>query len=64
MVMRMSKQVQVIFNQKQLKNVKFFMAKAEFKKKIIFLTSKVDLNLSKKLAKSYIWSRTLYGAET
>jgi uncharacterized protein (DUF1919 family) len=88
MVMRMSKQpyrVQVIFNQKQLKNLKFFkylgnmttnsarctheikdriaMAKAEFKKKIIFFTSKVDLSLSKKLAKSYIWSRTLHGAE-
>jgi hypothetical protein len=29
-----------------------------------FFTSKLDLNLRKKLVKSYIWSITLCGAET
>jgi len=28
------------------------------------ITSKLDLNLRKKLIKCYIWSMTLYGAET
>jgi hypothetical protein len=32
-------------------------------KKTLF-TSKVDLNLRKKLVKCYIWSSVLYGAET
>jgi len=35
-----------------------------FKKKRIFFTSKLDLNLRKKLVKCYIWSIALYGAET
>jgi hypothetical protein len=39
------------------------MAKAAFNKKILF-TSKLDLNLRKKLVKCYIWSLALYGAET
>jgi hypothetical protein len=39
------------------------MAKAAFNKKTLF-TSKLHLNLSKKLVKCYIWSITLYGAET
>jgi hypothetical protein len=39
------------------------MAKAAFTKKTLF-TSKLDLNLRKKLVKSYIWSIALYGAET
>jgi hypothetical protein len=34
-----------------------------FNKKNLF-TSKLDLNLSKKLVKCYIWSIALYGAET
>ena len=38
------------------------MAKAEFNKKTLF-TSKLDLNLRKKLVKRYIWSMALYGAE-
>jgi hypothetical protein len=38
------------------------MAKAAFNKKT--LTSKLDLNLRKKLVKCYIWSIALYGAET
>jgi hypothetical protein len=33
------------------------------KKKTLF-TSKLDLNLRKKLIKCYIWSMALYGAET
>jgi hypothetical protein len=39
------------------------MAKAAFNKKTLF-TSKLDLNLSEKLVKCYIWSVALYGAET
>jgi hypothetical protein len=39
------------------------MAKAAFNKKTLFI-SKLDLNLRKKLVKSYIWSTALYGAET
>ena len=40
------------------------MAKAAFNKKKTLFTSKLDLNLRKKLVKCYIWSMTLYGAET
>ena len=40
------------------------MAKAAFSKKKTLFTSKVDLNLRKKLIKCYIWSMALYGAET
>ena len=40
------------------------MAKAAFNKKKNNLTSKLDLNLRKKLVKCYIWSMALYGAET
>jgi hypothetical protein len=39
------------------------MAKAAFRKKTFF-TSKLNLNLRKKLVKCYIWSVALYGAET
>ena len=39
------------------------MAKAAFNKKMIIFTSKLDLNLRKKLVKCYIWSTSLYGAE-
>jgi hypothetical protein len=37
-------------------------AKAAFNKKTLF-TSKLDLNVRKKLVKCYIWSIALYGAE-
>jgi hypothetical protein len=40
------------------------MAKAAFKKKKTLFTSKLDLNLRKKLVNCYIWSIALYGAET
>ena len=41
------------------------MVKADLSKKMIFFfTSKLDLNLKKKLMKCYIWSIALYGAET
>ena len=43
------------------------MAKAAFnkkKKKKNLCTSKLDLNLRKKLLKCYVWSMALYGAET
>jgi len=40
------------------------MAKAAFSKKKVLFTSKLDLNLRKKLIKCYIWSMALYGAET
>jgi hypothetical protein len=39
------------------------MAKAAFNKKKPLFTSKLDLNLRKKLVKCYIWSTALYGAE-
>ena len=40
------------------------MGKATFNKKKTFFTSKLDVNLRKKLVKCYIWSIRLYGAET
>jgi hypothetical protein len=40
------------------------MAKVAFKKKRVPLTSTFDLQLRKKLVKSYIWCIALYGAET
>jgi hypothetical protein len=39
-------------------------AKAAFNKKKTFCTSKLDLDLRKKLEKCYIWSTALCGAET
>ena len=39
------------------------MAKAAFNKKRVLFTSTLDLELRKKLAKCYIWSTALYGAE-
>jgi len=38
------------------------MAKAAYNKKMALLTSTLDLKLSKKLVKCYIWSTVLYGA--
>ena len=40
------------------------MAKAAFNKKKNLFTSKLDLNLRKRLGKFYVWSMALYGAET
>jgi hypothetical protein len=40
------------------------MAKAAFNKKETLFTSKLDLELRKKLLKCYIWSIALFGAET
>ena len=40
------------------------MAKAAFNNKKTLFTSKLYLNLRKKLVKCYIWSMALYGAET
>jgi hypothetical protein len=40
------------------------MAKTVFNKKKALFTSKLDLNLKKKLVECYIWSIALYGAET
>jgi len=40
------------------------MAKAAFKRKKNLFTSKLDLNLRKRLMRCYVWSITLYGAET
>jgi len=40
------------------------MPKAAFNKKRALFTSTLDLELRKKLVKCYIWSITLYGAET
>jgi hypothetical protein len=40
------------------------MAKAAFNKKSALFTSKMDLELKKKLVKCYVWSIALYGVET
>jgi hypothetical protein len=40
------------------------MAKASFSRKKTLFTSKLDLNLRTKVMKCYVWSITLYGAET
>jgi len=40
------------------------MAEAALSKKKTVFTSKLNLNLRKKLIKCYIWSMALYGAET
>jgi hypothetical protein len=40
------------------------MAKADFNRKKTLFTSKLYLNLSKKVEKWDIWSIALYGAET
>ena len=40
------------------------MAKAAFNKKWTLFTSTLDLELRKRLVKCYIWSISLYGAET
>jgi hypothetical protein len=40
------------------------LAKAAFNKKRALITSRMDLELIKKLVKCYIWSIALYGAET
>ena len=40
------------------------MAKAAFNKKRALFTGILDLELRNKLVKCYIWSITLYGAET
>ena len=40
------------------------MAKAAFNKKKTLFTSKLELNLRKKLVKHYVWSMAFYGAET
>ena len=40
------------------------MAKAAFNNKKNIFTSKLDLNLRKKLVKCYVWSMVLYSAET
>jgi len=40
------------------------MAKAAFSKKKTLFTSRLDLNMRKKLIKCYIWSMALCGAET
>jgi hypothetical protein len=43
---------------------RFSMAKAAFNKRRALFTRTLDLKLRKKLVKCYIWSITLYGAET
>jgi hypothetical protein len=40
------------------------VAKAAFNRKRALFTSKLDLELRKKLVKCYIWSIALYGDET
>jgi len=40
------------------------MANETFNKKKTLLTSRLDLNLRKKLVNCYVWSIALYGAKT
>jgi len=40
------------------------MTKTTFNKKKTLFTSKLELNLRKKLIKYYIWNTALFGAET
>jgi hypothetical protein len=40
------------------------MAEAAFNKEKVLFTSRLDLNLKKRVVKCYIWSIALYGAET
>jgi hypothetical protein len=40
------------------------MAKVAFNEKRALFTSKMDLELRKKLVKCYVWSIAVYGAET
>jgi hypothetical protein len=78
-ISRQPSPVNIIIGQKQLENVESFkydgrctreikfwtaMAKAAINKKKTLFTSKLDLNLGKKLVKCYIWSMALYGDET
>jgi hypothetical protein len=44
--------------------VKLNPGKAAFNKKRALFTSKMDLELRKKLVKCYIWNTASYGAET
>jgi len=44
--------------------IRIAMGKAAFNKKKVLLTSKLNLELKKKLVKCYVWSIALYGAET
>ena len=40
------------------------IAKEAFNKKISLLTSKLNIELKKKLVRCYVWSIALYGSET
>jgi hypothetical protein len=48
----------------QVIKARIVMGKAAFNRKKTLFTSKLDLELGKKLVKCYIWSIALYGAET
>ena len=50
-------------NTREIKS-RIAMAKVAFNKKKTLFTSKLDLDLRKKLVKCYTWSMALYGAET
>ena len=45
-------------------NTRVTMAKQAFNRKISFLTSKLIIELKKKLVRCYVWSIALYGSET
>ena len=42
----------------------FYPSKTAFNRKISFLTSKLNLELKKKLVRCYVWSIALYDSET
>ena len=43
--------------------MRFVIAKEEFNRKMPLLTSKLNIELKKKLVRCYVWSIALYGSE-
>ena len=44
--------------------MRIVIAKEAFNRKILLLTSKLNIELRKKLVRCYVWSIALYGSET
>ena len=45
-------------------NLRIAIAKEAFNRKMSLLTSKLNIELKKKLVRCYVWSIALYGSET
>jgi hypothetical protein len=44
--------------------MRIFIAKEAFNRKMLLLTSNLNIELNKKLVRCYVWSIALYGSET